>query len=176
MNYTDILTLAKAGFTAEQIRILSIAESAGAAQQQPAPAAVTPTPEPVPAPAPAAMSAQIQTPAPVNNMDPAKVIYNNFFPAPTPAPTPATTPATAPATALTTASVPTSAPVQVAAPDPNQTQAASGTIDDVLKQLGIMQTTMQGQALAFAQQPKAQTAEDVIAEIINPPAPQKGDK
>lgn len=168
MNYTDILTLAKAGFTAEQIRILSIAETAGAAQQQPAPAVVTPTPAPVPAPAPAATPAQIQTPAPVNNMDPAKVIYNNFFPNQTPAPTPAT------------ASVPTSTPVMASAPDPIQTQTqaqtASGTIDDVLKQLGIMQTTMQGQALAFAQQPKAQTVEDVIAEIINPPAPQKGDK
>lgn len=98
MNNDDILTLAKAGFTAKQIAALSMVGTAPA----PAPA---PAPDPAPAPAPA--------------------------PAPDPAP----------------------------APQP-------ATADDVLK-------AMQQMMLLQTQQPKQPTAEDILAEIINPPLPNK---
>ena len=56
MNYNDILTLARAGFTAQQI----------AALQQLAPApAPAPAPTPAPAPAPAAPAPAPAAPAPV---------------------------------------------------------------------------------------------------------------
>ena len=60
----DILTLAKAGFTAQQIAALNIVEKAPAPapapEPEPAPAPA-PEPEPVPAPAP--------DPAPASTMD-----------------------------------------------------------------------------------------------------------
>ena len=98
MNNEDILTLAKAGFTAQQIAALSMVGTAKAPE---------PVPDPTPAPAPE--------------------------PAPAPAPAPAPEPTPAPATA-----------------------------DDVLK-------AMQQMMLLQTQQPKQPTAEDILAEIINPP-------
>ena len=127
MNHTDIIALAHAGFTAEQIAVLAAAE-----QQQPAVQTPAPAPAPVPAPAPAPAS----TPVP--------------FQAPTPAPAPAPTPA------------PTPAPVTT--PDPFQ---------DIMQQLGLMQNAIQNNALLAAQQPKEQTVDDILAEIINPPEPKK---
>lgn len=121
MNHTDIIALAHAGFTAEQIAVLAAAE-----QQQPA--VQTPTPEPAPVPAPA--------PAPA----PTPVPFQAPAPAPTPAPTPVTT---------------------------------QDLFQDIMQQLGLMQNAIQNNALLAAQQPKEQTVDDILAEIINPPEPKK---
>lgn len=104
----EILTLAKAGFTAQQIAGLSMINNTPV----PAPA---PAPTPVPAPAPA--------PAPV----------------PAPAPAPAPTP-----------------------------------VDPVLAELQKLTGLVQGSNIMNVNQPKVQTPEEILAEIINP-AP-KGDK
>ena len=98
----DILTLAKAGFTAQQIAALNIVEKA------PAPA---PAPEPEPAPAPA--------PAP--------------------------------------------------APDP----APASTMDEILKSVQGLTQTFQNGFIMGAQQPKPVTAEEILANIINPPSKTK---
>ena len=98
----DILTLAKAGFTAQQIAALNIVEKA------PAPA---PAPEPEPAPAPA--------PAP--------------------------------------------------APDPAQ----ASTMDEILKSVQGLTQTFQNGFIMGAQQPKPVTAEEILANIINPPSKTK---
>lgn len=108
----DILTLAKAGFTAQQIAALNIVEKA------PAPA---PAPEPEPAPAPA--------------------------PQPEPAPAPEPTPAPAPAQAT--------------------------TMDEILKSVQGLTQTFQNGFIMGTQQPKPVTAEEILANIINPPSPKK---
>ena len=106
----EILTLAKAGFTAQQIAGLSMINN-------------VPNPTPAPAPTP--------TPAPATT--------------PTPTPAPATTP------------TPTPAPV-----------------DPVLAELQKLTGLVQGSNIMNVNQPKVQTPEEILAEIINP-AP-KGDK
>ena len=69
MTLQDVLTLAKAGFTAEQISALSVADQpAGDPAPAPAPA---PDPEPAPAPAPAPDPA----PQPTGQPDP----YQNIL-------------------------------------------------------------------------------------------------
>ena len=75
MNINDILTLARAGFTAEQISLMyadtdSIKESAPAPAPAQAPAqAPAPAPAPAPVPAPAPAPAQAPVPAPTNSTD-----------------------------------------------------------------------------------------------------------
>ena len=78
-------------------------------------------------------------------------------PAPTPAPTPEPTPA------------PTPEPTP--APAPAAPQGA--TVDDVLKSVKDLTATMQNGFIMGAQQPKPITAEDILANIINPPSPDK---
>lgn len=78
-------------------------------------------------------------------------------PAPTPAPTPEPTPA------------PTPEPTP--APAPAAPQGA--TVDDVLKSVKDLTATMQNGFIMGAQQPKPVTAEDILANIINPPSPDK---
>lgn len=109
-NNEDILTLAKAGFNAQQIAALNMVGTAKAPEPTPAPA---PAPEPTPAPAPE--------------------------PTPTPAP---------------------------AAPQ-------GATVDDVLKSVKDLTATMQNGFILGSQQPKPVTAEDILANIINPPSPDK---
>ena len=106
MTNEDILTLAKAGFTAQQIAALSMT---GLSKQS------APAPQPQAAP---------EQPTPIANTAPAP-----DAPAPAPQPAPA-------------------------------------TADDVLK-------AMQQMMLLQTQQPKQPTAEDILAEIINPPLPKK---
>lgn len=118
-NAENVLVLAKAGFTAQQIAGLSML-----ANQSPA--------APAPAPAPA-----------VNNPVP-----------PQPVPAPAA-PATAPQ------------PVPAPAPVPQP-------VDPVLAELQKLTGLVQGSNIMNVNQPKVQTAEEILAEIINP-AP-KGDK
>lgn len=114
MAYTidDVLTLARAGFTAGQIAAMTAAPAAPAAPAVPAaPALAAPAPA---APAPAVPASAVPAPAPA-------------VPAPAvPAPAPA---------------------------DP---------LEQILTQLRI-------NALNAAQQPPAQTVDDILSEIINPP-------
>ena len=112
-NAENVLVLAKAGFTAQQIAGLSMlaSQSPAAPAPAPAPAVNNPVPpQPVPAPA-----------APV--------------PAPSPVPQPA---------------------------------------DPVLAELQKLTGLVQGSNIMNVNQPKVQTAEEILAEIINP-AP-KGEK
>ena len=118
-NAENVLVLAKAGFTAQQIAGLSML-----AGQPPA--------APAPAPAPA-----------VNNPVPPQP--SAAPPAPAPAPQP----------------VPAPAPV----PQP---------VDPVLAELQKLTGLVQGSNIMNVNQPKVQTAEEILAEIINP-AP-KGEK
>lgn len=78
-----------------------------------------------------------------------------------PAPTPEPTPASAPA--------PTPEPTP--APAPAAPQGA--TVDDVLKSVKDLTQTFQNGFIMGAQQPKPVTAEDILANIINPPSPDK---
>ena len=78
---------------------------------------------------------------------------------PAPAPTPAPTPDPAPAPAPVPAPVPTPAPAPSPAPDPST--AVVNKLDDFMKM--IMATN-----IINSQQPKAETADDIIASIINP--------
>ena len=118
-NAENVLVLAKAGFTAQQIAGLSMLAS-----QSPA--------APAPAPAPA-----------VNNPVPPQPVPAPAAPAPAPQPVPAPSPVPQPA-------------------------------DPVLAELQKLTGLVQGSNIMNVNQPKVQTAEEILAEIINP-AP-KGDK
>ena len=123
-NNEDILILAKAGFTAQQIAALNtVGAAAPTAGTTPPPAGDAPAQEPTPAPAPAPVEA------------------------PDPAPAPATVEAPAPAPAA--------------------------TMDEILKSVQGLTQTFQNGFIMGAQQPKPVTAEDVLANIINPPSPKK---
>ena len=111
----EILTLAKAGFTAQQIAGLSMISNAPA----------TPTPPTPPTP-----------PAP---------------PAPPAPPTPTATPA-----------------------PPTPTATPAPPVDPVLQELQKLTGLVQSSNIMNVNQPKVQTPEEILAEIINP-AP-KGDK
>ncbi len=76
-------------------------------------------------------------------------------PAPAPAPAPEPTPAPAPA------------------PEPTPAAPQGATVDDVLKSVKDLTATMQNGFILGAQQPKPVTAEDILANIINPPSPDK---
>lgn len=76
-------------------------------------------------------------------------------PEPTPAPAPVETPAPAPA------------PVETPAPAP------AATMDEILKSVQGLTQTFQNGFIMGVQQPKPVTAEDILANIINPPSPKK---
>lgn len=139
-NNEDILTLAKAGFTAQQIAALNQIGAAAAPT-------VGTTPQLVP-------DASI-TPAPVPAITPAPA------PAPAPAPTPDQVGAviTQPAPLLTP-------PAPTPAPAPSQ----GATVDDILKSVKDLTATFQNGFIVGSQQPKPVTAEDILANIINPPS------
>ena len=125
-NNDDILVLAKAGFTAEQIAALNMVGSAAPA----APITAPPAPS-----APGTVSAPDPTPAPAPAPE-----------APAPAPVPAPAPAPAP--------------------------AQGATVDDVLKAINGLTSTFQDGFLQGAHQPTPVTADQVLAQIINPPQKQ----
>ena len=128
----EILTLAKAGFTAQQIAGLSMVAN----QPVPTPAQPVPTPaQPVPTPA-----QPVPTPA-------------------QPVPTPAQ-PVPTPAQPVPTPAQPVPTPAQ--------------PVDPVLAELQKLTGLVQGSNIMNVNQPKVQTPEEILAEIINP-AP-KGDK
>ena len=80
-------------------------------------------------------------------------------------------PAPAPAPAPTPEPTPAPAPEPTPAPAPAAPQGA--TVDDVLKSVKDLTATMQNGFIMGAQQPKPVTAEDILANIINPPSPDK---
>lgn len=131
MGFTtdQILTLAKAGFTAEQIAALNM--SSYPQNPQPTPAAPQPTPAPI---------------QPTQQMP---IVAQPTAPAPT---------------------APVAQPTAPAAPEPQ------ATVDDVLKAVTGLQSTFQQTMLQTAVQPQPKTAEDILAEIINPPTKQTGGK
>lgn len=83
--------------------------------------------------------------------------------APVPAPVPAPEPTPAPA--------PAPEPTPAPAPAPAAPQGA--TVDDVLKSVKDLTQTFQNGFIMGAQQPRPVTAEDILANIINPPSPKK---
>ena len=123
MNASDILTLARAGFTAQQIAALAAA----------------------PAQSGAAIAA---------------------VPAQSSAPAPAATPASAPSNAAIAA-----APAQSSAP-----AAAQDPMQQLLAQMGALTQAVQANAILAAGQPKQETADDILAQIIAPPIPKANDK
>ena len=88
-------------------------------------------------------------------------------PAPVAAPAPAPAPVAAPA--------PAPAPVAAPAPDPVSAPVAApaATMDEILKSVQGLTQTFQNGFIMGAQQPKPITAEDILANIINPPSPKK---
>ena len=82
-----------------------------------------------------------------------------------PAPAPAAPAPAAPAPAAPAPAAPETPPA------PAATQGA--TVDDVLKSVKDLTQTMQNGFIMGAQQPKPVTAEDILANIINPPSPKK---
>ena len=118
-NNEDILTLAKAGFTAQQIAALSVVGNA---------------------PAPAT--------APVQIPDGSGVMVAPIAPAPAPAPAP---------TAPIVPNNPTGNPENI-------------SMADIMAQISGLNKTIQAGALLNTQQPQQPTAEDILAQIINPPS------
>ena len=79
MNVSDILTLAKAGFTAEQIgKLMQISAPAPGPAPGPAPAPA-PAPAPVPAPEPAPVPAPVPAPAPAPVPDNTQAQFDKVF-------------------------------------------------------------------------------------------------
>ena len=83
--------------------------------------------------------------------------------APAPAPVPEPEPAPAPAPE------PEPAPAPAPAPDP----APESTMDEILKSVQGLTQTFQNGFIMGALQPKPVTAEEILANIINPPSPKK---
>lgn len=81
---------------------------------------------------------------------------------PAPAPAPAEQPAPAPAPAEKPAPAPAADPAP--APDPAMPQ-----LDGLMAKLDALTNQLQQQAILASQQPAAQTADDILASIINPP-------
>jgi hypothetical protein len=82
-----------------------------------------------------------------------------------PAPAPAQAPETPPAPA------PAPAPAPETPPAPAAPQGA--TMDEILKSVQGLTQTFQNGFIMGAQQPKPVTAEDILANIINPPSTNK---
>ena len=135
----DILVLAKAGFNAQQIAALNSVAAAPA----PNTSLQVGAEQPLSTPNPAQVETQTATaPTLSNTVNEATAIVN----APTPAVNNMLPPAPAPAPA-----------------------APAATINDVLQSINGLSQQIQLGNLQNAQQPKPVTAEDILAEIINPP-------
>lgn len=135
MGFTtdQILTLAKAGFTAEQIAALNMSSY----PQNPQPTQSAPQITP----------AQPTAPAPIQPTQQMPIVAQPTAPA----------------------------PVQPTAPAPTAPEPQA-TVDDVLKAVTGLQSTFQQTMLQTAVQPQPKTAEDILAEIINPPIKTIGGK
>lgn len=148
MGFTtdQILTLAQAGFTAQQIAALN---STGFPQN----------------PQPTQQMPQATAPAPMQPTQQMPIVVQPQVTAPT---APVVQP-TAPAQATVPAAPTIQQPTQTA----TQPQA---TVDDVLKAVTGLTSTFQQTMLQTAVQPQPKTAEDILAEIINPPTKTIGGK
>ena len=71
------------------------------------------------------------------------------------------------------APAPTPTPAPEPAPTPAPAAPQGATVDDVLKSVKDLTQTFQNGFIMGAQQPKPVTAEDILANIINPPSPDK---
>ena len=80
-------------------------------------------------------------------------------------------PAPAPEAPAAPAQVAEPAPAPEAPAAPAATQGA--TMDEILKSVQGLTQTFQNGFIMGAQQPKPVTAEDILANIINPPSPKK---
>lgn len=140
MGFTtdQILTLAQAGFTAQQIAALNSTSF----PQNPQPTQQMP---------------QATAPAPMQPTQQMPIVVQPQVTAPT-----------APV-AQPTAPAPATAPAAPTIQQPTQPQA---TVDDVLKAVTGLTSTFQQTMLQTAVQPQPKTAEDILAEIINPPTKQ----
>ena len=74
--------------------------------------------------------------------------------------------------APTPAPAPAPQPTPTPTPQPTPTPAPA-TVDDVLKSVKDLTQTMQNGFILGSQQPKQPTAEEILANIINPPLPKK---
>ena len=83
-------------------------------------------------------------------------------PAPVPAPAPAPAPAPVPAPAPATAPAPTPAPAPAPAPSVDPVQ-------ELLKQFAELKGAVQANAVQQSAQPPEPTADQILAEIIDPP-------
>ena len=83
-------------------------------------------------------------------------------------------PAPAPSPAAPAAPAAQAAPAAPAAPAPAAPAAPQGaTMDEILKSVQGLTQTFQNGFIMGAQQPKPVTAEDILANIINPPSTNK---
>lgn len=71
------------------------------------------------------------------------------------------------------APAPAPAPTPAPAPAPDPTPAPAATMDEILKSVQGLTQTFQNGFIMGAQQPKPVTAEDILANIINPPSTKK---
>lgn len=138
MNISDVIALAGAGFTKDDI--VRIAGSM-----------TTPTPTPTPTPIVTSTPTTTTTTTPTS----APVMYQ---PTPTPAQTPTPTPTPAP----TPATAPVPNPIQQYMPTPQPNGVDFGSKLDQI--LGAVQSSN----LMSMQVPAQPTTEDMLAEIINP--------
>lgn len=82
--------------------------------------------------------------------------------------------ALAAAPAPATAPAPAAAPAPVTAPAPAAAPAADPMLQ-LMQQVGALTQAVQSSNLLNSQQPKPQTADDILAAIIRPPRPEPGD-
>ena len=71
------------------------------------------------------------------------------------------------------APAPAPAPEPEPAPAPAPDPAPASTMDEILKSVQGLTQTFQNGFIMGAQQPKPVTAEEILANIINPPSPKK---
>lgn len=143
MTLNDILTLAKAGYSAAQIAKLgSTAPAARAAMQQGTSLQTAP------------MQLPTQAQTPVTLQDYAPSLYQAYQPLP----------------AVGQAYVPPLYQAPAPAPAPTPAPGYQQQLDSMASQINMLTTTLQAQAMMSDNQPYDEvTADDVLANIIDPP-------
>jgi hypothetical protein len=154
MTYEELITLGNMGFSAQQVGQLIAFR-----QMQPAPAQQPKMQQP----------AQISPPA----MPPIQPAQPQFLQQPAQIPQAQAAPQVQPwqpyGQQLFQQAAPGSAIFQPQAQP--QAQPPLDPVTQIMQAIGGVQTSIQAQALAMTQQPKPQTADDIMASIINPPMP-----
>ena len=150
MTYNDIITLAKAGFTAYQIS--SLANVQNTTQTQPAVQTVQAQPA----------VQTVQTQPVVQTVQTQPVVQ-----------TVQTQPVVQPEV-QTVQTVQAQPAVQQVQAQPT-VQTPYNSPDHILQAINSVNDTMRQMQINMSNQPKRETTDDIIAAIINPPMPQKGD-